>query len=867
MTCTQHIQFTCYRCRYVLSVFSMVVLLQIFCHQPAFSQVAQELDEISLTVNVQRIGSAEMPGIIRGTEAYLSVKDVFDFLKIRNATSQNMDTVSGYFINPKSPYIIDKASNKITYSEKVFNLDANGLIRTERSLYLKSAYFGEIFGLECNFNFRSLSVTITTKIELPAIREMQQEMMRRNINQLKGEKKADSIIKRSYPFFHLGMADWSVISSQDGQSPATTRLNLSVGTMLAGGEANFYLNYTAGQPMHLKQQFYHWRYVNNNNAALRQVTLGKIYTQSTSSLNAPINGIQITNTPTTYRRSLGTYTLSNTTEPGWTVELYVNNILVNYMKADASGFFSFEVPMVYGNSVVKLRFFGPWGEERIREQYISVPFNFLPSKQFEYTLSAGVVEDEWKSKFSRANFNYGVNRHITIGGGVEYFSTVMAGKPMPYVTTSLRLGSNLLVNGEHMYGVRTKGMLTYRLPSNVQLDVNYNKYDKMQTAVRYNYIEEKKAVLSVPFHAKKFSAFTRLTVNRLKLTKNNLTTAELLFSTIVKGVSSNFTTSAMYYAAGNPFIYSNLSLTFRLPGKIRFTPQVQYEYKQKNVSMIKGEIEKNVFKNGYLNASYERYKLSNNQFIGIGFRYNFSFGQTYFSARKSNTLFSTTQSARGSFIYDDKTNSLIANNQNNVGRGGLIISPFLDLNWNGKRDAGEPRAFGLKVNINGGRIKNVRDTTIRITGLEAYTNYHVDLNRNNFENVAWHLPKKSLSVCIEPNHFKLIDVPVTIVGEVSGTVYFKGVKGIAGMGRILVNFTNSDSVVVAKTLTESDGFFSFMGLAPGIYKAQIDPAQLEKLHMTSTPNLIFAIKQSIEGDAVEELKFTVEDILDKEGKG
>ncbi len=107
---------------------------------------------------------------------------------------------------------------------------------------------------------------------------------------------------------------------------------------------------------------------------------GKIHTGAISSIYNPVVGVQLTNTPTTYRRSFGTYNLSDRTDPGWIVELYVNNVLVDYVKADASGFFTFEVPLVYGNSIVKLKFYGPWGEERTREQNINIPYNFLPAK-------------------------------------------------------------------------------------------------------------------------------------------------------------------------------------------------------------------------------------------------------------------------------------------------------------------------------------------------------------------------------------------------------------------------------------------------------------------------------------------------------
>src|SRR5206468_8189415 len=136
------------------------------------------------------------------------------------------------------------------------------------------------------------------------------------------------------------------------------------GTVIAGGEANIFLNYSSQAPFSERQQIYQWRYANNDHRALRQVTLGRIATQATSSIYDPVVGVQVTNTPTTYRKSAGSYRLSRSTQPGWTVELYVNNVLVDFTKADASGFFSFDVPLVYGNSLIKLRYYGPYGEER-----------------------------------------------------------------------------------------------------------------------------------------------------------------------------------------------------------------------------------------------------------------------------------------------------------------------------------------------------------------------------------------------------------------------------------------------------------------------------------------------------------------------
>lgn len=824
----------------------------------AYTQTNNSYDEISIMLNVQRIGNTEMPAIIYKDAAYLPVKELFDYLKIKNTQSADNDSIGGFFIHADAKYLIDKRNNIIVYQNKVYNLKPDDLISTEANLYLKTDYYSQVFGLDCSFNFRSLSIAVTTKLELPAIREMQLQMMYKNISRLKGEKKADTTIHRTYPLFHVGMADWSVLATQQ-KGFSSTKINLGLGAMLAGGETDVFLNYSNTEAFDKRQQFYSWRYVDNDNRILKQITAGKIFAQSTASVYAPVTGVQFTNTTTTYRKSFGSYIISNTTDPGWTVELYVNNVLINFTRADASGFYTFEVPMVYGNSVVKLRFYSPWGEERFREENVSVPYSFLPKKQFEYNVTAGIVQDGQKSRYSRANLSYGLNKRITIGGGVEYLSSVTSGSSMPYITSSMRVGSNILLSAEHTYGVRSKGTFTYRLPSNFQFDLQYTKYDRLQTAVRFNYLEEKKLVLSLPVRGKKFSTFSRLTVSQFKLPKTSYTSTEFLLSSIVAGVSSNITTYMLLTDPIHPFVYTNASLNFRLPKGIRFTPQVQYEYIQKNFSMLKGEVEKNLFNRGFLNVSFQKDMINKITSATVGFRYNFSFAQTAFSSTHSNHTAFTTQSAKGSLMFDDRTGYVGVNNQSNIGKGGLVIKPFLDVNCNGKRDAGEPAAVGLKLHINGGRVEhNKKDTTIRIIGLEAYTIYYLELLNNSFDNIAWQLTKPTISVTVDPNQFKEIDVAVAVVGEASGTVLFESAKGRSGVGRIIVNFYDSNSHLVKKTLTEPDGFFTFMGLPPGKYSASLDEAQLEKLSMKCIPVVKeFTISQNLDGDIVDNLKFLI----------
>lgn len=875
MTAGLHIHSGCAGRRVLMILFLLLTAVGSFAHgvpghdetEEAYEAGAPGYDETSVFINVQRVGGIELSAVIRNGQVYLPVSDIFDFLKIKNTVSPGLDSITGFFIQPQNAFVIDHANNRLQYRDRRIMLKPDDLIRTETNLYLRLDYFNQVFGLDCVFDFRNLSVRINTNIDLPVLREMQQEQMRRNVSRIKGEIKADTFIGRSYPLFHVGMADWSVISMQEGNGHTDTRASLALGAVVAGGETNVALNYFSNTPFDLRQQYYQWRYADNSREALRQVVLGKINPQASSSLFAPVVGAQFTNAPTTFRRSFGTYTLSDKTNPGWVVELYVNNVLVDYVKADASGFFTFNVPMVYGNTVVRLRFYSPWGEEYSRVENLNIPFNFLPKRELEYTVSAGMVEDELNSRYARAVAGYGLTRTLTVGAGLEYLSSVATGPAMPFVNASLRVGNNVLLSGEYIHGVRSRGLLGYRLPSGMQLDISYSRYEQGQKAVLFNGVEERKGSLSVPFRLKKVSLLSRLTLNQVILPgRTSYTTGEWLVSASAGRLSANVSTNLTAISLGDPpgfdpYVYSNASLAFRLPKGFLLLPQAQYAYKQKELISVKCGLEKMVFRKGFLNLTYEQNFKSRINSVGAGFRYDLSFARVGVSARQVNNDHVFVQSARGSVIRDGKTGYIGANNRSNVGRSGIAVLAYLDMNGNGRRDADEPKVPGLRVQVSGGRLEySERDTLTRIFDLEPYAAYLLEFSQGGFEQVGWQLRHKSMNIVADPNQVKLIEVPVAVLAEVSGKVYLRGDNGSRkGQGRIKVCFYRPDHTLVGCTTTEPDGYFSFLGLTPGNYIVCPDATQMNLLKLTAVPASVpVTIRNNRDGDIVEGLELVLE---------
>ncbi|PTX43137.1 hypothetical protein C8P64_1663 [Christiangramia gaetbulicola] len=815
-------------------------------------------DELNVEMHIPDLGTIEIPVAIKGQEAYIPVVELFNFLKIKN--EETADGIKGFIINPDSSFVINPAGNRIIYKNQDLQLKEDDFIRSATTLYLKSDLFGDIFGLNTDFSFRSLSVKLETDKELPVIKEMRLKKLRQNLKQVKGVIEPDTSIARTNPFFKGGSLDWGVVTTQQSDFENDNRLSLGLGTMFLGGETNLMLNYSTRVPFDSRNQFYQWRYINNDSKLFKQVTAGRIFTRATSSLFAPVSGVQVSNSPFQNRRSFGTYVLNDYTEPRWTVELYVNNILIEFTQADASGFYSFDVPLMYGNTAVRLKFYGPYGQERIEERFINVPYNFVPKNELEYTLSAGIVENDDLDQFSRVNFNYGLSNSITIGGGAEYLSGVTSGEVMPFINSSIRFATNFLFSGEYMYGVKSEGLLSYRTPGNIQVDLNYIRYDEDQTAINFNYLEERKLSFSAPIRTKNFSLFSRFSVNQIIMPSTEFTTAQLLLSGAIFGISTNLTTYGIYNdRVKNPTVYSSLSQSYRLPHNFLFSPQVQYDFSRNQFNNVILELERPVFDKGFVNVAYENNMLRDAHIFEIGLRYAFNFAQTSVTSRLGNRNNSFVQSARGSLLLDDNTGYVIANNRTAMSRAALSIIPFLDYNSNGKRDPMEPAVRGMEIKNTSGRLTyNEDETVLRITELQPYIDMILEVDQNSLDNIAWKVKNEKIKVHTLPNQFQEIEVPVEVLGEVSGMVYFKENESLKGIGRISVNVIDENGNIAAEFLTEGDGYFTYLGLKPGNYTARIDQKQLEALNFKSSGEQAFNIELTEYGDIVDDLEFVLQ---------
>jgi outer membrane protein OmpA-like peptidoglycan-associated protein len=152
------------------------------------------------------------------------------------------------------------------------------------------------------------------------------------------------------------------------------------------------------------------------------------------------------------------------------------------------------------------------------------------------------------------------------------------------------------------------------------------------------------------------------------------------------------------------------------------------------------------------------------------------------------------------------------------------------------------------------------DSIARVVGLEPFVEYNLTFDETEFKNIAWRIDAKNVKVTTDPNQFKTIEVPVKPMGEMSGTVVDENNKGIA---RILINIDAENGQTERTVMSESDGFFSFLGLKPGNYTAKVDPKQLDALRMKAN-ELSFQIKEDLNGDITDAGKIKLTYVSEKD---
>lgn len=825
---------------------------------PAQAQEDPEYEPVTVTLVVPRTGSAELPAVVAGNTVYLSIAELFNLLKIQNQRSAEADSVSGFYIDPANTYLIDGRQKVIQMGNTRHLLKPGEVVVQDFDLYLHIDVIGRIFDLPCSFDARALVVTLRANTELPVVRIMKQELFRNSIAKSNPTTQPDSVLAAAKTIFLPGPLEWT-INAQKTTGGTQFNGQLKASALVLGGVLSGSMLWS---PPGRASTDFRWHKVLPEGRWVRQIQAGRTPAGSIVPATGVVTGIQLTNTPAAPRSAFGTYHINDQTEPGWVVELYINKILVNYIRTDASGAYAFDVPLVYGTTFITLKFYGPWGEVTVKEQNIHVPYNLLPKGKAEHMAVAGMSGRDYRYPFAKWETNFGLTTKITMGGGMEWNPRLGQNKPLHYLQMTWQPLPRTLLYAQTIAALRTNLRLAYALPGKVQAELSYTRFGTQQRLYGNNFLQEQRIALNMPL-IKKQGTNWQMNLTRQQLPKFWLYNFNTTLSSRV-GVTGNTITFRRQWIPNSRSlptldIQSNIPVTrlWQLNGQLR------YNIAEKQLMQINLQSERKLGARGSIRMLAGYQPEEHALFGTLALSMNLDVLQAGFSAGYSNQQFNWQANASGSLLMS-RSGQIQASSVSVAEKARIVVSAFLDLNNNKVQDRSEPRVNHLQASVSGGgNIQpNKKDTSLMITDLDAFRTQLLTINDAQFENLSWRLSIRSLQVTLNPGETRNIKIPVTVSGEANGTIQLQHEKGLKPLGRIQVIFVDQDGVRIASAISDQDGYYSYFGLKPGTYTVAPDPIQLKRMQLTCTPaQRSITVKPSLEGDYIADLDFILSKIL------
>ncbi len=820
----------------------------------SFESIAQgsediEYEQFTIKLNVDKLGVYEMEAVYYEDNVYLPIIDLFGKLEIYLTHSTELDTIQGYILSPENSYAIELLSNKIQFRDKVKTLKKTDLIATFDDVYVPSKVYQEMFGMTMDFNFRELTVFLRSDIELPIIKQLRIKSLRKNLSSLKGEIDYDTAVTRNWNVINGAVFDWAIQSKVDQTGANQQQIRAALGMELLGGEFICRSTGIRDTNMRIQNTSFRWRYVNDKFPVVKQVEIGSLNVGLSGQTGSNFYGIKFTNSPFFIKKTFGTYFIERKISPGWDVELYVNGILVNFTTADNNGYFNFEVPLVFGSSLIVLRYYGPWGQESMEEIPINIPFSFTAHKQLEYQTYTGISADTSQFIFNKTKISYGLARWATCNLAYEYYEGNFQYPHLFSGALNFTITKNLLFNYSYLHQSNHYSEFIFRTKKNFVLSGKYRYYIKNQTLIQTNNIFDAELGFNVPVYSKKLKIYFRSSNRSAYNPLGFSIISESALSFFYKRINTSFTYIGSYQSA----ITWGTSIYLKKNWTVMHTSMFDLTTKRPMTSMV--QLQKKVNKKFFFDCGFSYAYATQLLQISFSAYYNFNFMRAAVNNSFQKDNIASTQTLAGSLHLTTGPKPFFASNSNNVGMCGVDVFVFLDINHNEARDRNEPLIKDVSVAINRGKqVLLENDSLHRFVSLDPYANYIVTVENTGFPSISWILEKETWSITTDPNQIKKVYVPVKPMGEIFCQVELIKNGQQLPAKRLIIYLVNANGQVVGKTLTEQDGTFTYLGLTPGKYSIKFDEKQLTGLNISKDYiPLTFEIKSDPMGDYIDDL--------------
>jgi hypothetical protein len=846
----------------VISIFFLLFIMSLTRVSNSEEEPTGNPEEISLTFKSKGVNRTLIECYYYNENIYLPVRNLFDIFMIDNELLPGEEMIKGYFIDKENEYEINFSSRLIILQGNEMNFGEFDFLNIEGEYFVRPEVLKRAFELDFRINMNKLAMSLITEKTLPLFRNIKRENVKKLLE--KNNIQTPSFrFERNRSILNGGFFDYTVTSSHRKNFDPRYSYNFSLGNEILGGDLNANLSGDLSGDSNPYGDAM-WRYVAENRV-VNQVILGTNLS-SQGILPTRYRGGTITNAPYGVRNEFSKYVLVDRTVPESDVELYMNNELIDYTTANEFGEFTFDIPLNYGTNVIELKIYSPQGELIEDNRQVQIPFDLLPDKEFQYSISGG-LKDRSDNKAINGSFAFGLTSWLTNKTGVDFVEDSLFNKPVLYNSLSGRISDNYLFN------LTAAPDLYYRFDFNASyldrksFNMRYTRFKQNALYNKNNIIDEYRVNSSIPY-----TMFDSRHGFRIGGSYSNAETFKKYrfdvsneFSFLRIDPSLNFTYDEESGSSSyiNKFITGGIRIPLYGLDELPFFNQkyirarLTYDLIQKNVSFLNLAYSHSITRDFRVQFNYNRDFITRASFFNVQLQYDFPFAVVNTIGYKDGM----DANIQGSIGFDGAGSRILSSRRKSIGTSGVSIRMFEDQNKNGKYEEGETVIDDANVRFKKNvKVEREEDGTLSAAFLGQYMEYEMDLNRLSAKNPLL-VPKYGrIFLDTDPNSYKDVEIPFYETEEIYGYVVVNKDGETIPLSNINIDIVNNETGSNTKIESFSDGSIYYLGLLPGKYTAVLDTAQMNKMGTVSIPGKIeFEIGSEIvsneEGRKLTELNF------------
>ncbi|MEQ8196029.1 MAG: hypothetical protein RIB59_16230, partial [Rhodospirillales bacterium] len=381
-------------------------------------------------------------GFLNGGSLIVPLGELARLLDFAISVDTGNARAAGWYIKENNLFSLDLAANMLIIKGERVKFDPAMIELHKNDIFVDVRQLAKWFPIDIQYDAANLMVVLTSREPLPIERKTARERQREIvINQREKQKAVTDATRKELPDQWLGwpLADvyteFSYRNDSSGQAERKTRYNVLMSGDVAKLNAEVFLG--GDNEDRLSQARIKFRRMDPDGGMFgplkaTEFQFGDIFTPQTSLVsNTQIGrGAVISNMPLDRPSEFDRITLDGDLPVGWEVELYRNEVLLDFRVDQSSGRYSFQnVPLLFGVNILRLVFYGPQGQVREEvkqllvgpgqikpgEHQFRMAFNQQDQQLLLSRVDTGITDTErqGKNRFF-AEYQTGITRNLSV---------------------------------------------------------------------------------------------------------------------------------------------------------------------------------------------------------------------------------------------------------------------------------------------------------------------------------------------------------------------------------------------------------------------------------------------------------------------